>query len=185
MPLDAGTRLGVYEISAPIGAGGMGEVYRARTTLNFRRDVAVKVLPEAFADAPDRLARFEREAKLLAALNHPNIAAIHGLEESDGVRFLVLELVPGDTLFDRLQRGPIPLEETLRLAAQIADALEAAHAKGVIHRDFEACQRQGHAGRPSGKSSTSVWRRRSMKTAAAKSTRRARRRFRRRARARG
>ena len=136
MPLDPGTRLGHYEVVSSIGAGGMGEVYRARDT-KLERDVAIKVLPEAFADAPDRLARFEREAKLLASLNHPHIAAIHGLEEVDAIRFLVLELVPGDTLFERLQKGPIPLEETLRLAKQIAEALEAAHGKGVIHRDLK------------------------------------------------
>ena len=136
MPLDPGTRLGHYEVVSSIGAGGMGEIYRARDT-KLERDVAIKVLPEAFADAPDRLARFEREAKLLASLNHPHIAAIHGLEEVDAIRFLVLELVPGDTLFERLQKGPIPLEETLRLAKQIAEALEAAHGKGVIHRDLK------------------------------------------------
>jgi len=136
MALEPGTKLGVYEVVSSIGAGGMGEVYLARDT-KLERDIAVKVLPEAFADAPDRLARFEREAKLLASLNHPHIAAIHGLEEVDGIRFLVLELVPGDTLFERLQKGPIPLEETLRLAKQIAEALEAAHGKGVIHRDLK------------------------------------------------
>lgn len=124
MTLAPGARLGLYEILAPIGAGGMGEVYRGRDT-RLERDVAVKVLPQVFAAEPDRLARFEREAKLLASLNHPNIAQIHGLEQCDSVRFLVLELVPGDTLAERLARGPHTLEETLRLARQIALALEA------------------------------------------------------------
>ncbi len=136
MPLDPGTRLGPYEVVSSIGAGGMGEVYKARDT-KLERDIAIKVLPEAFAEAPDRVARFEREAKLLASLNHPHIAAIHGLEEAHAIRFLVLEFVPGDTLAERLQKGPIPVEETLRLAKQIAEALEAAHARGVIHRDLK------------------------------------------------
>ena len=136
MPLDPGTRLGPYEVVSSIGAGGMGEVYKARDT-KLKRDIAIKVLPEAFAETPDRLARFEREAKLLASLNHPHIAAIHGLEEAHAIRFLVLEFVPGDTLAERLQKGPIPVEETLRLAKQIAEALEAAHARGVIHRDLK------------------------------------------------
>ena len=131
-----GTRLGSYEITAQIGAGGMGEVYRARDT-RLKRDVALKILPESFATDPDRLGRFQREAEVLASLNHPNIAAIHGLEESDGVHALVLELVEGDTLADRIARGPIPLDETLPIAKQIAEALEAAHEQGVIHRDLK------------------------------------------------
>ena len=136
MALTAGTRLGPYEITALIGAGGMGEVYRARDS-RLQRDVAIKVLPELFAGDADRLARFQREAQVLASLNHPNIAAIHGLEEADGIRALVLELVEGDTLADRIARAPIPLDEALPIATQIADALEAAHEAGVIHRDLK------------------------------------------------
>jgi serine/threonine protein kinase len=117
MALVAGTRLGPYEILAPLGAGGMGEVYRARDS-RLGRDVAIKVLPEAFASDPQRLARFEREAKTLASLNHPNIAHIHGLEESDGVRALVMELVDGPTLADRIAQGPIAVEEALPIAKQ-------------------------------------------------------------------
>ena len=136
MPLQPGTTLGPYQVTAKIGEGGMGEVYRARDT-KLDRDVALKVLPEAFTQDPDRLARFEREAKVLASLNHPNIAAIHGLEESDGIRALVLELVEGPTLADRIKRGPISLDEALPIAKQIAEALEAAHEAGVIHRDLK------------------------------------------------
>ena len=134
--MESGTKLGHYEISTLLGKGGMGEVWRARDT-KLGREVAIKTLPEEFAKDADRLARFEREAKLLASLNHPNIAAIYGLEESDGTRFLVLELVEGDTLADRLTRGAIPVEQSLKLALQIAEALEAAHEKGVIHRDLK------------------------------------------------
>jgi len=136
MALTAGARLGPYEVTALIGAGGMGEVYRARDT-RLHRDVAIKVLPESFAGDPDRLARFQREAQVLASLNHPNIAIIHGLEESGGVRALVMELVDGDTLADRIARGPIPLDEALPIATQIVDALEAAHEAGVVHRDLK------------------------------------------------
>ncbi len=136
MSLAPGTRLAHYEILEPIGKGGMGEVYRARDT-KLDRDVAVKVLPEAFANDEERLARFEREAKLLASLNHPNIASIYGLEESDGVGALVLELVEGPTLAERIQEGPIPVEETLAIAKQITEALEAGHEAGVIHRDLK------------------------------------------------
>jgi serine/threonine-protein kinase len=125
-----------YEITAEIGKGGMGEVYQAKDT-KLGRDVAIKVLPEEFARDTDRVARFQREAKLLASLNHPNIAAIFGLEESDGTHFLVMELIEGDTLADRIKSGPIPVEEALKLALQIAEALEAAHEKGVIHRDLK------------------------------------------------
>ncbi len=126
MALQAGTTLGVYEVTAQIGAGGMGEVYRARdTTLD--RDVAIKVLPEAFATDQERLARFDREAKVLASLNHPNIAAIYGLEKSGEAPALVLELVEGPTLQDRIAKGPISLDEALPIARQIAEALEAAH----------------------------------------------------------
>src|SRR5512143_3738539 len=114
----------------------MGEVYRAEDT-NLNRQVAIKVLPDIFAGDPERLARFEREAKLLASLNHPNIASIYGLEEADGKRFLVLELVEGQTLAERLPKGPLPVEETLDVCRQIAEGLEAAHEKGVIHRDLK------------------------------------------------
>ena len=131
-----GRRFGLYQMQARIGAGGMGEVYRARDT-KLGRDVAIKVLPRAFTNDPERLARFEREARLLAALNHPHIGAIYGLEEADGVRGLVLELVPGETLAARLHRGPIPLTEALTIARQITDALDAAHEKGIVHRDLK------------------------------------------------
>ena len=131
-----GTRLGNYEILSLLGKGGMGEVWRARDT-TLGREVAIKTLPEEFARDEERLARFEREAKLLATLNHPNIAAIYGFEEHDGTPFLVLELVEGDTLGDRLKGGAIAAEESMRLALQIAEALEAAHQKGVIHRDLK------------------------------------------------
>ena len=134
--MNPGTQLGSYEILSPLGKGGMGEVWRARDQ-KLGREVAIKTLPEEFAKDEERLARFEREAKLLASLNHPNIAAIYGLEEDNGTRFLVLELVEGDTLAERLKRGAIPVEESLKLALQIAEALEAAHEKGVIHRDLK------------------------------------------------
>ena len=136
MLLQPGARLGPYQVTAKIGEGGMGEVYRARDT-KLDRDVALKVLPEAFTQDPDRLARFEREAKVLASLNHPNIGHIYGLEEADGIRALVLELVEGPTLADRIKEGPIPLDEALPIAKQIAEALEAAHEKGIIHRDLK------------------------------------------------
>ena len=131
-----GKTLAHYEITSAIGKGGMGEVYQA-TDKKLARSVAIKVLPEQFASDAERVARFEREAKLLASLNHPNIAAIYGLEESEGTRFLVLELVEGQTLSERLVRGPLPVQESLELALQIAEALEAAHEKGVIHRDLK------------------------------------------------
>jgi eukaryotic-like serine/threonine-protein kinase len=131
-----GKTLGHYQISFQLGKGGMGEVYQAKDQ-KLGRDVAIKVLPEEFAKDADRVARFQREAKLLASLNHTNIAAIHGLEESGGTSFLVLELVEGQTLADRIKDGPIPVEESLKLALQIAEALEAAHEKGVIHRDLK------------------------------------------------
>ena len=131
-----GKNLGNFEISSRLGKGGMGEVYQAKDQ-KLGRDVAIKVLPQEFAMDADRVARFEREAKLLASLNHPNIAAIHGLEESGGTHFLVLELVEGDALADRIRKGPIPVEESVKLALQIAEALEAAHEKGVIHRDLK------------------------------------------------
>jgi serine/threonine protein kinase len=131
-----GKTLGHYEITSQLGKGGMGEVFQAKDQV-LGRDVAIKVLPEEFARDADRVARFQREAKVLASLNHPNIAAIHGLEESGGTNFLVLELVEGETLADQIKRGPIPVEDALKLALQIADALEAAHEKGVIHRDLK------------------------------------------------
>ena len=136
MALNPGTSLGPYRVTAKIGEGGMGEVYQARDT-KLDRDVALKVLPEAFTSDPDRLARFEREAKVLASLNHPNIGSIYGLEEAEGVRALVLELIEGPTLADRIRPGPIPLDEALPIAKQIAEALEAAHEQGVIHRDLK------------------------------------------------
>jgi len=131
-----GTRIGPYEIIAPLGAGGMGEVYRARD-INLGRDVALKLLPPVFSTDPDRLARFEREARLLAVLNHPHIGAIYGFENADNKPALVLELVEGATLEDRLRLGPLPLPEALALAQQIADALDAAHRAGIIHRDLK------------------------------------------------
>jgi serine/threonine protein kinase len=131
-----GTRLGAYEVLTLIGSGGMGEVYRARDT-KLGRDVAIKVLPESLANDPERLARFSREAQVLAALNHPNIAHIHGLEDSTGVSALVMELVQGPTLADRIARGPISIDEALPIAKQIAEALEAAHEQGIIHRDLK------------------------------------------------
>ena len=166
MPLSPGTRLGIYEITARLGAGGMGEVYRARDT-RLGRDVAIKIVPDAFAADPERLARFEREARILAGLNHPNIAVIHGLErlrpsraEDKGIRgegsasvragggapapledadtvALIMELVEGEDLAQRIARGPLPLAEALPIARQIADALDAAHERGIVHRDLK------------------------------------------------
>jgi serine/threonine protein kinase len=147
LPLIPGsTHLGIYEVTALIGEGGMGLVYSARDT-KLNREVALKVLPDSFASDPDRLARFTREAQTLASLNHPNIAHIHGLEESGGVRALVMELVEGDDLSQRIARfrapgatagqAGMPLDEVLPIAKQIADALEAAHEQGIIHRDLK------------------------------------------------
>ena len=136
MALAPGTKLGTYEIQSPLGAGGMGEVYRARDTI-LKRDVALKVLPAAFAQDPERMSRFQREAELLASLNHPNIAIVHGLVESDGQRALVMELVPGETLGASIRRDAMPTSESLHIARQIAEALEAAHEKGVVHRDLK------------------------------------------------
>jgi serine/threonine-protein kinase len=136
MALASGTRLGSYEVVAQIGAGGMGEVYQAHDT-KLGRDVAIKVLPEAFAHDPERLSRFQREAKMLAALNHPNIATIHGLEQSGGMSYLVMELVSGETLAERVKAGLLGIEEALKIAVQIAEALEAAHEKNIIHRDLK------------------------------------------------
>jgi Tol biopolymer transport system component len=135
-PSLVGREIGCYQILSLAGAGGMGEVYEARDT-KLGRNVAIKVLPAAFVNDPQRLSRFQREARMLAALNHPNIAIIHGFEESDGVHYLVMELVTGQTLAERLRAGPLRLEETLKIAGQIAEALDAAHEKGVVHRDLK------------------------------------------------
>ena len=136
MALALGTRLGPYEITALIGMGGMGEVYQATDT-NLKRTVAIKVLPDALAADPERLARFQREAEVLASLNHPNIAAIHGLERAAGLIALVMEFVDGPTLHDRLAMGALPADEALPIARQLAEALEAAHEQGIIHRDLK------------------------------------------------
>jgi serine/threonine protein kinase len=142
MSLTRGTRIGAYEITDRIGAGGMGEVYRARDS-HLGRDVAIKVLHDTCAHDPERLARFEREARTIASLNHPNIAIVYGFEavaqttEAVPVRALVMEMVEGPTLADQIALGPISLEEALPIARQIADALEAAHEHGVIHRDLK------------------------------------------------
>src|SRR5215831_234268 len=136
MALALGARLGPYEILSAIGAGGMGEVYRAHDT-KLNRDVALKILPDAFALDGDRIARFRREAQVLASLNHLNIAAIYGFEDSGSTHALVLELVEGPTLADRIAKGPILLDEALPIAKQIAEALEAAHEQGIIHRDLK------------------------------------------------
>src|ERR1700681_2711772 len=136
MALGAGTKLGSYEVVAQIGAGGMGEVYQAHDT-KLGRDVAIKVLPANFVNDPQRLSRFQREARMLAALNHPNIATIYGLEQVGDVTCLVMELVPGETLAERVKAGPLGIEEALTIAKQIAEALEAAHEKGIIHRDLK------------------------------------------------
>src|SRR6266705_4616410 len=134
MRLTPGTRLGPYEILSGIGEGGMGEVYRARDT-KLNRDVAIKVLPDTFTHDPERVARFRREAQVLASLNHPHIGAIYGLDDANGTQFLVLELVDGEMLADRIAKGPLPVAEALAIAKQIAEALEVAHEKGIIHRD--------------------------------------------------
>ena len=136
MALARGARLGPYELADQIGAGGMGEVWRAIDT-SLGRPVAIKVLPDAFAHDPERLARFEREARTLAALNHPNIASVYGLADGDGMRAIVMELVDGPTLADRIATGPIPYDEALPLAKQMAEALEAAHEQGIVHRDLK------------------------------------------------
>jgi serine/threonine protein kinase len=136
LALNPGTRLGPYEITALLGVGGMGEVYRATDT-NLKRQVAIKVLPASVAGDTERLARFHREAEILAALNHPNIAHIHGLEKSDGAIALVMELVEGPTLADRIAKGAVPIDEALPIARQIGDALEVAHEQGIIHRDLK------------------------------------------------
>jgi serine/threonine protein kinase len=136
MTLVSGSKLLHYEVLGPLGAGAMGEVYRARDT-KLGREVAIKMLPEHFADDEERLKRFEREAKTLASLNHPNVAQINGVDQVGDTCFLVLELVPGESLEERLKRGPLPLDEALDVAKQIAEGLEAAHEAGVIHRDLK------------------------------------------------
>jgi len=136
MPLSPGTRLAHYEVLELIGKGGMGEVYRARDG-KLGRDVAIKVLPDELAANEERLRRFQREAKVLASLNHPNIASIYGVEQTESTHYLVLELVPGETLAERIARGPIPIDEALEILAQIADALEEAHRQGIVHRDLK------------------------------------------------
>src|SRR5215510_10344891 len=136
MTISVGAKLGYHEITALIGRGGMGEVYRARDA-KLKREVAIKILPDEFSRDPVRVSRFQREAEVLASLNHPNIAAIFDLQEANDTRFLVLELVEGETLADRIVRGPIPVEEALEIAKHICEGLEAAHERGVIHRDLK------------------------------------------------
>ena len=136
MSLKPGQSIGPHKVVRLIGEGGMGQVWQATDT-QLNRDVALKILPDAFAADPDRLARFKREAQILASLNHPNIAAIYGIEEAEGTRALVLELVEGPTLADRIAHGAMPIEDALPIAKQIAEALEAAHEAGVIHRDLK------------------------------------------------
>src|SRR5262249_14797330 len=136
MTITIGIRLGSYEITALLGKGGMGEVYRARD-LKLKRAVAVKILPEEFSRDADRVRRFQREAEVLASLNHPNIAAIYDLQHVNDSRYLVLELVEGETLADRIKRGPLPVEEALEIAKNICEALEAAHERGIVHRDLK------------------------------------------------
>src|SRR6202162_739485 len=136
MALTCGTKLGAYEVRSPLGAGGMGEVYRAADS-KLGRDVALKVIQQEFAQDTQLMARFQREAQVLSSLNHTNIASIYGLEESGGVRALVMELVEGPTLADRMKEGGIPLQEALPIAKQIAEALECAHEHGIVHRDLK------------------------------------------------
>ncbi|RPI18976.1 MAG: serine/threonine protein kinase, partial [Acidobacteria bacterium] len=131
-----GTSINHYAIKGKLGQGGMGEVYRAIDT-RLHRQVALKVLPAIFASDEDRMARFEREAQVLASLNHPNIASIYGIEEANGTRVLVMELAEGEDLSERIARGPMPLDEAMPIALQIAEALESAHARGIVHRDLK------------------------------------------------
>ena len=136
MSIESGSRIGPYQVTSPLGEGGMGVVYRAHDT-KLQRDVALKVLPESFARDPERLTRFQREAQLLASLNHPNIAQIYGFEEVDGSGCIVMELVDGETLSERLKRGPFPIAEAIEAAKQVADALAAAHERGIVNRDLK------------------------------------------------
>ncbi len=136
MAIVPGTRLGHYEVLAPLGAGGMGEVYRARDT-RLDRTVAVKLLPPRVAQDPERRARFEREAKTISSLNHPHICTLFDVGEEAGSHFLVMELVEGESLAERLQRGPLPLDQVVKYGAQVADALECAHKQGIVHRDLK------------------------------------------------
>ena len=136
IPVLTGRAFGPYRIGELLGAGGMGDVYRARDTV-LGRDVAIKILPEAFHDDPERLARFEQEAQFLASLSHPNIAAIYGVHEAAGLPGLVLELVDGETLAERIRRGPVPLYDAARIARQIGEGLDAAHQRGIVHRDLK------------------------------------------------
>src|SRR5215510_8539454 len=136
MSVGVGTKLGSIEITDLLGRGGMGEVYRARD-LKLKREVAIKILPDEFGRDLDRVARFQREAEVLASLNHPNIAAIYDLQEDNGSRYLVLELIEGETLAERIRRGPIPIDEALNIARCISEALEAAHEKDIVHRDLK------------------------------------------------
>src|SRR6266481_3289360 len=136
MPLAPGAKLGPYEILTPLGAGGMGEVYRARDT-RLERTVAVKILPEQLSNDPVRKQRFEREAKTISSLNHPHICVLHDVGSQDGVSYLVMECVEGETLAKRLEKGPLPLEQVLKYGMQIADALDKAHRSGVVHRDLK------------------------------------------------
>src|ERR1035438_7079468 len=136
MVFSAGTKLGSYEIVGPLGSGGMGEVYRAHDT-KLKRDVAIKVLPDEFALDMERVARFQREAEVLASLNHPHIAAIYDFAEFGEARCLVMELVEGETLAERIKRGPVPIDDALDIGKQVAGALEAAHEKGIVHRDLK------------------------------------------------
>ncbi len=136
MPLSSGTRLGPYEVLGPLGAGGMGEVYRAKDT-RLDRSVAIKVLPSHLVSNPDLRARFEREARVVSSLNHPHICVLHDVGHQDGTDYIVMELVEGETLLDRLKKGPLPLDQTLRYGIEIADAMDKAHRQGVIHRDLK------------------------------------------------
>src|SRR5499425_85817 len=136
MPLAPGTHLGPYEITTPLGAGGMGEVYRARDT-RLERSVAIKILPEQLSKDPTRRQRFEREAKAISCLNHPHICVLHDIGSQDGIDYLVMECVEGETLAKRLEKGPLPLEQVLKYGAQIADALDKAHRAGIVHRDLK------------------------------------------------